>query len=823
MPLATALRPGEHVAAKIFYHGGTDDAMRLHVPRTSQQDREQGRLAGFYTTSDPGEARQSGSVVSQHRMKIRVPLHVYHEEGGHLGKETWRSLTGKDLPRGSDIASAVRRRGYDGVIVRHADGREWHVALRRYAVGAPQRLQAEAAAGGYTYEHVSGPGDHGAVRHMFDAWDHDGESAGFARVDEHPGHAELAELFVGGDHRRNGVGGRLVDNVTDHFRGQGKPVRLTPYPDPAGRGDAPLDEEQLHDFYGRHGFTDDPDADFTEPDRMVHRSAAASGSRHTGVLPGDDLSHLDQPERPVTWVRTDALMRHREWHHGPGWSKAPDGTVYAPRHTPQEWEDSARSVAEHGIRQPIHIAWDPKANRAYLAEGNSRLMWAQQAGHEYVPATGQRSSWTVDGDGYQLRGPSQADAVRARHGDHIPADLSPAEFLPAHYLGPQAHTGARAYPQSEIGPLYHGTTEQRAGGILGQGFTDDPERGIHLTPHPDLAMSYAEGRVLKDGGGIPAVLKIDKVRGVSAEHTGYGKASLNREAGADYMDKGPEVVVLNPSAIHGITRHAALEGFWHGSDRDITGNVGDKTRADTPNTSFFTNDRDHAFDFGRYAYPVEPLGPYEDNVYEGAHPQGRSYTTTHELRVTGPAQQQGARDETADRGTDPGLLSPDQITAEGTRRQPPPGSPHTEHVGDHGFSYIDEHAADIPDYINLGHCRVHDFPLSDITVAGQEFLNPDKLRQYTRQLPRVRGKPPKVILRPYGDNDIAVADGHHTIAGARARGDTHIRARWMDDDPTEDAYGDTHWNARTAAMQSADTAAVTHEQAGPDLDDLEPG
>lgn len=120
------------------------------------------------------------------------------------------------------------------------------------------------------------------------------------------------------------------------------------------------------------------------------------------------------------------------------------------------------------------------------------------------------------------------------------------------------------------------------------------------------------------------------------------------------------------------------------------------------------------------------------------------------------------------------------------------------HVGDHGFKYIDENAADIPDYINLGQCRVYDFPLEDITVAGQEFLNPDRLRQYTERLPRQKGRPPRVILRPYGEDAIAVADGHHTIAGARARGDTHIRAKWMEDDPTEDAFGTTHWNARKA-------------------------
>ena len=60
-----------------------------------------------------------------------------------------------------------------------------------------------------------------------------------------------------------------------------------------------------------------------------------------------------------------------------------------------------------------------------------------------------------------------------------------------------------------------------------------------------------------DGGGIPAVLRIDRVRGVSGHEVGYMDPDKARAAGADYQDKGPEVVVLNPAAIHGISRHQA--------------------------------------------------------------------------------------------------------------------------------------------------------------------------------------------------------------------------------------------------------------------------
>lgn len=119
----------------------------------------------------------------------------------------------------------------------------------------------------------------------------------------------------------------------------------------------------------------------------------------------------------------------------------------------------------------------------------------------------------------------------------------------------------------------HNTTDARAQHILERGFDgglDSRQEGtIHLTPHPGLAADYAKGRVQKDGGGTPAVLRVEQVRGVSAEHTAFGSAKLNREAGADYMDKGPEVLVLNPSAMHGITRHASAQAspvrLYHGT------------------------------------------------------------------------------------------------------------------------------------------------------------------------------------------------------------------------------------------------------------------
>ena len=136
-----------------------------------------------------------------------------------------------------------------------------------------------------------------------------------------------------------------------------------------------------------------------------------------------------------------------------------------------------------------------------------------------------------------------------------------------------------------------------------------------------------------------------------------------------------------------------------------------------------------------------------------------------------------------------------------------------EPVGSHGFRYIDENVTDIPDYINVGHLRAADVPISDITVAGQPYLNRAKVEEYARQPPEHHGRKPKVILRPYGESDIAVVDGHHTIAGRRLRGDTHVRALWLDDDPTDGMY--EGWNARKASSRPGRGAAKARKPARP--------
>jgi hypothetical protein len=105
------------------------------------------------------------------------------------------------------------------------------------------------------------------------------------------------------------------------------------------------------------------------------------------------------------------------------------------------------------------------------------------------------------------------------------------------------------------GPLYHGTTAEAAGHIESEGFR--PERGhTYLTPHLDLAHRYANSAV-KRAGGEPAVLAVDGLHGVSGHAVGYLDPDLSRKAGAHYQDKGPEVLVLDHSAIVGTPRRVS--------------------------------------------------------------------------------------------------------------------------------------------------------------------------------------------------------------------------------------------------------------------------
>src|SRR5690606_39662611 len=96
----------------------------------------------------------------------------------------------------------------------------------------------------------------------------------------------------------------------------------------------------------------------------------------------------------VEHVRVDKLFPHREWQHQPGgFSYTMDGDgPYAPKYDAESWEANKRSVAEEGVREPLTLKYNPTTHSAYLGEGNHRLHWARELGHQTVPVRMWRTS-----------------------------------------------------------------------------------------------------------------------------------------------------------------------------------------------------------------------------------------------------------------------------------------------------------------------------------------------------------------------------------------------------------------------------------------------
>lgn len=127
-------------------------------------------------------------------------------------------------------------------------------------------------------------------------------------------------------------------------------------------------------------------------------------------------------------VKVSALMPHREYEHGPGFTRDMNGRQYAPRHSPEEWNSLVSDIRENGIREPLHLDYDPKSHTASLGEGNSRLQAASEAGLKTVPVLGHRSGAVADRASYRLPG-------RPSYEGHFPADFRVSGVLPKDYLG----------------------------------------------------------------------------------------------------------------------------------------------------------------------------------------------------------------------------------------------------------------------------------------------------------------------------------------------------------------------------------------------------
>lgn len=104
----------------------------------------------------------------------------------------------------------------------------------------------------FTFKHAEfDPGEH-----YFHAHDRQGDQAGYANVSEKAArgaggpHVLINKLYVRPGDRGQGIGSRLLEEITGHFRG--RELRLKPYPIEDGE----LDPDELRDFYARRGFDD---------------------------------------------------------------------------------------------------------------------------------------------------------------------------------------------------------------------------------------------------------------------------------------------------------------------------------------------------------------------------------------------------------------------------------------------------------------------------------------------------------------------------------------------------------------------------------------
>lgn len=153
----------------------------------------------------------------------------------------------------------------------------------------------------------------------------------------------------------------------------------------------------------------------------------------------DQTMHKTASGPPVEHVRVDKLWPHREWDHQPGgYSYERDGGgPYGWKHDVESWESNKRSVAEEGIQHPITLEYNPKTHSAYVGEGNHRLHWARELGHETVPVKVWRTSKDMH-PRYRLPG-----ANHLPEGEHIPQDLPPHAVLPEDYFPTHKTAGAK--------------------------------------------------------------------------------------------------------------------------------------------------------------------------------------------------------------------------------------------------------------------------------------------------------------------------------------------------------------------------------------------
>jgi GNAT superfamily N-acetyltransferase len=145
-----------------------------------------------------------------------------------------------------------------------------------------------------------------------------------------------------------------------------------------------------------------------------------------GFRPGDDLAGMDKHPH-VGWVKTDALIRHREY------DRADPSQGYS--NSREKIDSIKREFQDHGQREPVVLIHDPDTDKAYLGEGNHRLAAAHELGWPALAVHVTRA--------YAHEAETKMNHPRFSLGSHkvhpdeygyTPGSLRPRDALPDHYL-----------------------------------------------------------------------------------------------------------------------------------------------------------------------------------------------------------------------------------------------------------------------------------------------------------------------------------------------------------------------------------------------------
>jgi len=155
-----------------------------------------------------------------------------------------------------------------------------------------------------------------------------------------------------------------------------------------------------------------------------------------GFFPGDDLSAMPSGGPQIQWLKISRIRGYREYLHGPETGTSYNlltGRTYKDPYTRAAWAELIRSLTEEGFREPLKLEYEPDSRRAYLGEGNHRLVAAGLAGHTAVPV------WALRGYGSERirqarRVPGEPELKREQGTGYFPSSFRPSDVLPRSYL-----------------------------------------------------------------------------------------------------------------------------------------------------------------------------------------------------------------------------------------------------------------------------------------------------------------------------------------------------------------------------------------------------